>query len=179
MDTARRDGYPRAMSIHDDVRQAFERATQAVKEEAERAAAEQALAAATIESSRRMLAMVEASYLIAAADGVLSDAEKRSIASGMQRISGDLMASTEQVEAMLDIAAEQMKAEGLSARAKAVAEVIQEPELREATFLVAASAAWLDRGIGEKQGLALQAVSKAFGIPMNEMHKLLAKAHAK
>jgi hypothetical protein len=180
MDAGRLSGYPGVMSSESfgaSVMGAFERASAAVREELGQGA-EDAIVAATIESSKRMLAMVEAAYLVAAADGVLSDAETKSIATGMQRVGGDL-ASYEQVVTMLDIAADRFKAEGLQARASAVAEVIQDAELREATFLIAAAASWLDRGIGEKQGLALQAVSKAFGIPMNEMHELLAKAHAK
>ena len=62
----------------------------------------------------------------------------------------------------------------LDARIDAVASEITDPELRRAAFLVGAGLAWLDRGIGEKEGLALQAISRKFDIPMNAMHTVAA-----
>jgi hypothetical protein len=130
---------------------------------------------AGIEQSTRLLAVVEAAYIVSAADGVLSEAETQKITQGIRAIA-EGVTTDEQVQTMLEIAADRIKGEGVQARADAVAEVIQDPELRRAAFMVAAAASWLDRGIGVKQGLALQAVSKAFDIPMNEMHKLLGQA---
>jgi hypothetical protein len=174
-----------------EIQRSFERTAQAVKDEiakaqaaedaakaqaaADAAAQEQALQAG-IAQMTQMMSMVEATYLIAAADGDLSEAERAKITQGIRRIS-DGQASDEQIKTMLEMAGDKMKAEGLQARSASIASVIQDPELRRATFQVAAATAWLDKGIGVKQGLALQAVSKAMGIEMNEMHKLLGAAH--
>ncbi len=48
---------------------------------------------------------------------------------------------------------------------------------RWTSLLAASAAAWKDGGVGQKEGLALQAFARAFGIPINELHKIMSEAH--
>jgi tellurite resistance protein len=123
-------------------------------------------------------AMVEAAYLVAVADDELSDNEANQIVQGVAHLT-DNRIPQEQVAGLVGTAAGKFADEGQHARIEAVASIITDSELRRAVFLVVAAVSWLDHGIGEKQGLALQALSRAFDIPMNEMHKLLAQAHSR
>ncbi len=133
-----------------------------------------AQAAATAEQSKLHAAMVEAAYIIALADGEVSQAEADALTDGMYRLTN---ISQENLQTLYGVAEARVQNEGAEARLRAIGEDIQDPEQRRGAFLVAAAVSWKDRGIGVKQGLALQALSRAFDIPMNEMHKLLAKAH--
>jgi len=85
--------------------------------------------------------------------------------------------SQENLQTLFQVAGARVENEGRDARIQAIGQDITDPDLRRGTFLVAAAVSWKDGGIGVKQGLALQALARAFEIPMNEMHKLLAKAH--
>ncbi len=76
----------------------------------------------------------------------------------------------------MQAAASRVQSEGRDGRIRAVASVISDPGLRRATLLAGAGVAWLDRGVGEKEGLTLQALARAFDIPINELHQLMAKA---
>ncbi|MEQ9320556.1 MAG: hypothetical protein RIF41_15420, partial [Polyangiaceae bacterium] len=59
-----------------------------------------------------------------------------------------------------------------------IANTLTSQEEREAAFMVAAAVSWQGGGISAKEGLALQAISGAFGWEMSDMHKLLGKARA-
>jgi phosphoenolpyruvate synthase/pyruvate phosphate dikinase len=120
-------------------------------------------------------AFVETAYVVAAADGNPSEAEIASLSRGVSELTQGRY-SQEDIHKMVQAAAERLETEGKDARIGAIASVITDPGLRRAAFLVAAGLAWLDRGVGEKEGLRLQALSKAFEIPMNEMHQLLGQA---
>jgi hypothetical protein len=140
------------------------------------AAQQQAQAEEAAAAASEIGAMVEAAYLVAVADGELSETEASHIVDGIAHLT-DGRFPPEQIAAMVGQAAGRFAEEGQHARIDSVATTIAGPELRRAVFMVAAGVSWLDHGIGEKQGLALQALSRGFDIPMNEMHKLLARAH--
>lgn len=142
----------------------------ALQSEQERLAAEEASA----EESKLHAAMVEASYLIALSDGEVSQTEADALADGMYQITN---ISQENLSTLIQVAGSRVENEGADARMRALGEDITDPDHRRGTFLVAAAVSWKDGGIGVKQGLALQALARSFDIPMNEMHKLLAKAH--
>src|SRR5262245_6002484 len=106
-------------------------------------------------------AMVEAAYLVAVADGELSENEASKLVDGISHLTSGRF-PPEQVAGMVGAAAGRFAEEGQKARFDAVGSTITDSELRRAVFLVVAAVSWLDRGIGEKQGLALQALSRAF-----------------
>lgn len=115
--------------------------------------------------------MVEAAYVVAAADGAFTDAERGEMLEGFAALAG---VPAGEVEAMVDTVAG--SEDGRDVRIARIAEGIQEEGLREGVFLVASAVAWKDGGIGEKQGLAVRALGKAFGFGENKLQKLLAQA---
>lgn len=129
---------------------------------------------ATAEESKLHAAMVEAAYLIAASDGEVTQEEADTLSDGLYKLT-DM--NQETLSTLFEVAAARRENEGQDARIAAIGQDITDPDQRVGTFLVAAAVSWKGGGIGVKKGLALQALSRAFDIPMNEMHKLLGKAH--
>ena len=142
----------------------------ALATEKEKLAAQEAAA----EHTQLHAAMVEAAYIIALADGEVSQTEADALADGMYQLT-DI--SQENLSTLYDVAVARVQNEGKDARIAALAGDLASADLRRGAFLVAAAVSWKDGGIGVKQGLALQALARAFDIPTPEMHKLLAKAH--
>lgn len=146
--------------------------------EQEQAQKQQQEAQQSVENEQHSLrfgAFVETAYLIAAADGHVSDAETESLSRGISELTQGRFGQ-EEIHRMMQTAAERLQSDGRDGRIQAIASVLTDAELRKAALLVGAGVSWLDRGIGEKEGLTLQAISRAFGIPINDMHKLLAQA---
>ena len=118
--------------------------------------------------------MVEGAYLMAMADGELTQEETDAIADGLYKLT-DISESA--LGTLLGVAIARHENEGQAARIAALGDVIPDQDHRRGAFLVASAVSWKGGGIGVKQGLALQALARAFDIPTNEMHKILAKAH--
>lgn len=144
--------------------------------EREQAARQQAEADEAAEVSVELEALIEAAYLVAVADGRVSEAERRRLVERVGEVTGGRF-SAHHIEGMLDQAAERVMGDGAPARAEAIAEVLTDPDLRRAALLVACAVAWLDGGVGQREGLALQALARAFDIPIAEMHQILSEAH--
>lgn len=145
------------------------------REQAQKAQHEAEQAAANEAQATEFGAFVETAYLIAAADGSVSESERQRLSQGISQLTQGQL-SDEQIQEHMQAAASRLENEGRDDRIQAIASVISDPNLRRAALLVGCGVAWLDRGVGEKEGLALQALSRAFDIPINEMHKLLAQA---
>jgi hypothetical protein len=133
-----------------------------------------AAAAAAYARYEQIQGVADAAYLIAAADGSISGAESSKIAEGLRTHLGEEVG--EGVPDLLAVSAQRLADLGQKGLAEAIASTFGDDGLRRAVFMVAAGVSWLDRGIGVKEGLALQAVSGAFGIPMKEMLELLGAA---
>lgn len=129
---------------------------------------------AAAEESTLLAATVEAAYLVAAADGEVTQEEADTLTEGLYKLTN---ITQETLSTLFEVAAARHENEGQDNRIKALGTDIPDAEHRRGAFLVAAAVSWKGGGIGVKQGLALQALARAFDIPMNEMHKLLAKAH--
>lgn len=121
-------------------------------------------------------AIVEAATLVGAADGKLSESESRRIADRVCQLA-DGRLSSDQIHALVQEAASRIQAEGAAARADAVAGALEDSELRRAALLVASAVGWMEGGVGQKEGLALQSLARAFGVPINELHQLMGQAH--
>jgi len=120
-------------------------------------------------------ALTETAYIIAAADGKVSDAESGEIIEGLSGLTeGNVPA--EEIAEMLERVAGAVEEEGQKARFAEIAGIIEDSELRDALYLVACAVAWKDGGIGEKQGLAVRALKDAFGYSENKHQQLLAAA---
>ncbi len=131
-------------------------------------------AAAATARYETIQAVADAAYLIAGADGAVSDAESSKISEGLRQHLGEEVG--ESTTDMLEVSKQRLADRGQKGLAEAIAAAFPDVMMRKAVFMVAAGASWLDRGIGVKEGLALQALSGAFGIPMKEMHELLGAA---
>lgn len=141
---------------------------------AAQAAQDAQAAAAATSRYQQIQSVADAAYLIAGADGAVSAAETAKITEGLRQQLGEEIG--ESTADMLEVARQHLAEKGQKAVAESVAAAFPDVMMRKAVFMVAAGASWLDRGIGVKEGLALQALSGAFGIPMKEMHELLAAA---
>jgi tellurite resistance protein len=124
----------------------------------------------------QVAALVEAAYLVASADGNYTNVESERMIGRVSALT-DGKFSGDQLSAWANEAAGKLSAEGLKARAQAIASTIPDQELRRATLLVASAVAWLDGGVGTKEGLALQALAGAFGFSIDSLHKIMAEAH--
>lgn len=131
--------------------------------------------AAAAEATLRA-AVIEASYLVANADGSVSDAEAATLSTGMWEVTGHTIAQ-DQLQNLFEVAMARSDAEGADARFADVANDIQDEDWRRAALLIASAAAWRDGGVGVKQGLALQKLAKAFGFSIDELHRIMAQAH--
>jgi tellurite resistance protein len=162
------------------VQQALEQAN-AYKEMLEREAAAKAEADAKHAAEEAAVctqigALVEAAYLVASADGRYTSDESERLVERVGALTENKFAS-DHLASMADEARVRADAEGLEARARSIADTLPDPELRRATLLVASAVGWLDGGVGAKEGLALQALARAFDIPINELHKIMSQAH--
>lgn len=120
-------------------------------------------------------ALVETIYLVAAADGHFSKEECAELSAHVSALTGGQF-SADEIESLRSTA-EGFAGEGIEARARAIAECVQDMDLRRSALLAASAAAWKNGGVGQKEGLALQTLARAFEIPINELHKIMSEAH--
>jgi tellurite resistance protein len=119
-------------------------------------------------------ALMEAVYLLASADGHLSDEGRRRITEELLALSeGQLTA--EEVSAALD-GLNLAVHEGASKLFHEIASIISDARLREAVFLVALAAAWGNGSMSERKELAVRALGHAFGFSEGKLQSLLSKA---
>lgn len=144
--------------------------TEQVSSEQQRIADEGAAA----EEATLLAGMVEAAYLMAMADGEMTQEEADAMSEGLYKLSN---ITTETLTTLFGVAAARHENEGQAARIAALGTDIPDADHRRGAFLVAAAVSWKGGGIGVKQGLALQALARAFEIPTHEMQVLLGKAH--
>lgn len=119
--------------------------------------------------------MVQGAYMVAAADGAVSGDEYTVLAEALSRATNEVV-PLEQINAHLDDACARTDEADAATCIAECGDIIVDEEERRAAMWVACAVAWKDGGIGTKQGLALQALARAFEIPINEMHKILANA---
>ncbi|MEJ7730788.1 MAG: hypothetical protein WKG00_16415 [Polyangiaceae bacterium] len=119
--------------------------------------------------------MVEAAFLVAAADGSFSGAESDKLTKAFNAAAGDRFGD-DFLQTLVDGAASRKEAEGGEARIKDLANILSGADLRRATIALASGIAWLDRGVGEKEGLVLQAMARAFDMPIIDMQRILGES---
>ncbi len=149
---------------------------QMLEQASEQQAAADAAEQSALETKAMWLgALVESTYIIAQADGSVSDEERGEIVEGLVELTDGNVGADEVVD-MLERVAGAVEEEGAKARFAEIAEIISDPELRDAVYLVACAVAWKGGGIGEKQGLAVRALKDAFGYSEGKHQTLLAKS---
>ena len=81
-----------------------------------------------------------------------------------------------QIDPDSEAAAERRQNEGPEARISDIGAIIADADMRRAAMLFACGVAWLNRGVGTKEGLVLQALARSFGMSIHEMQTLLGQA---
>jgi tellurite resistance protein len=159
--------------------QAFDDMVQQQKEVAETQAVEADAAEEAAEEAKvtKLSAAVDTAYLIASADGTTSADELSHIANKVSELTDNII-DQGTVQDLVHEASAKCDHDGRDGCIAKIASVLTTQQEREAAFMVAAAVSWTGGGIGAKEGLALQAISKAFGWEMSEMHKLLGKARS-
>jgi hypothetical protein len=152
----------------------FSRMVAAAKQSAEAGALE---AAEAKKRRDELAACVEAAYLVASADGNLSDEEMKTIGERMDALSDGAVGLMDAAMFVAGASAK-IKEIGRDGLIADIARRLDSETKRQAGFMVAAHTSWKGGGIGMQEGLALQALSKAFGWEMNYMHKQLALARS-
>lgn len=84
--------------------------------------------------------------------------------------------SEDDVRSLMSDSAGAAESDGRDARIESLAERLESEAEREASFMVAASAAWTGGAGGADEGIAMQAIARAFGWEISHMHKLLGAA---
>jgi len=121
-------------------------------------------------------AMVETAYLVASADGSVSAEESNKIAQAVNTATSEGLGE-DFCKSLVDTAAERLQNEGADARIADMGVVLTDADMRRAAMIFACGVAWLNRGVGTKEGLVLQALARAFDMSIHDMQKLLGQAH--
>jgi len=123
----------------------------------------------------RFYPIVECAYLIASADGGADFSEQAGVAEKLVEVTGGAL-TAEDVMALITDSTSAAEEEGRDARIESLPERLETEAEREAAFMVAAAAAWTGGGVGAQEGLAMQAMARAFGWEIGHMHQLLGAA---
>lgn len=119
-------------------------------------------------------ALFDALFLIACADGVTSDTERKKIGESLCLLVGDSI-SSDQVDDGLEMSRVAFEEKGVEGLSKEIAGVLMDEVDRKCAVIVASAVAWLDGGVGAKEGHALQSLAKAFGLATSDLHLLMAE----
>lgn len=136
------------------------------------AAAETAATAERGADGDRRQAIYDTLYFVAAADGSITPAERAKLAIGLRGMLGEGF-DEDAVDDGLEMARVLVATEGKNAPGL-IAKTITDEGERASLVLMASVIAWLGGGVGTKEGLALQALAAAFGIPIKTLHELMA-----
>lgn len=117
-------------------------------------------------------AMIETAFLMAAADGELSDLEMAHLATTVEALTGDQVGSVP-LEVMLAQLLESLQSDGWSARIEAVARSMPNPLDRRNAYRLAAGVSFVDGVVQQAEVQLFGLLAEAFGIPTDEASHLL------
>lgn len=123
----------------------------------------------------RKQAFYDTIFTVACADGSISPEERTKVAVGLRGLLGDGFEESS-IDQGLETARGYYQEHGLKGTAANIASTIGDEAERYSLLTVASAIAWLGGGVGTKEGLALQALAAAFGIPINKLHETMAGA---
>lgn len=156
--------------------QAFEQMVEQQKQVIEDKQQQDAAAEAEAAAKRtKLAAAVDCAYLIASADGTASAEELGHIADKTSQLT-DGRVDADVVQTLVSESAAKCDHDGRDGCIEKITTTLGSEEERVAAFMVAAAVSWTGGGITTQEGLALQAIAKAFGWEISHMHKLLGKA---
>jgi tellurite resistance protein len=107
--------------------------------------------------------LVEAAYLVAAADGVVSPDESRTLAETIAFVIGDAVPASEFAE-MLDAFAQTLKDDGLDKRIEVIAEIVPDEPARREALAFASLIGLCDHELVESEKDTLTRIGAAFSL---------------
>ena len=109
-------------------------------------------------------ALLEAMFLMAVADGDMSEPEVRQFARSCEQMLGDLEISEGDLEGMFAQFASGVAEEGWEARMRAIAATVAGTELGELSFRLAVAIALVDDRVADGEASAIETMAQALGI---------------
>jgi uncharacterized tellurite resistance protein B-like protein len=124
-------------------------------------------------SARHLLAMMLATYLVFAADGVVRDAEAEHLAALLHALTFERM-ELEDVEQTIETLAATLDEHGYDACLSRIASVLDTPDLRRAALRMAVGAALVDGELASEEERLVERMAHAFGISDDDADALIA-----
>jgi uncharacterized membrane protein YebE (DUF533 family) len=116
--------------------------------------------------------LVEAAFLVADADGVVSVPERQTLAETIAHVLGGEL-PPEELVAMIDAFAGTLAAEGRDRRLSAMAHALPDPPARRATVAFAALIALCDRELVSEEREVLDLIGATFGLDQGIVREIL------
>ena len=119
--------------------------------------------------------LVEGAYLLAAADGELSEDEESTLAETLVKVTGDAFEPTEFM-AMINAFEEALRQDGLTGRLNALATSLPDLDARREVLAFAVLIALCDRHLADAERKALHAMGAVFGLDPATLDVIVADA---
>lgn len=119
-------------------------------------------------------AMIETAFLMAAADGQLSESEYQQLCATIGYVTAGQVA-TDQIESMVAQLVEALQTDGWEGRITAVAQNLGDPTTRRNAYRLAAGVSFIDGEVQESEARLFALLAEAFEIPADEASKILAE----
>jgi tellurite resistance protein len=129
------------------------------------------------EGERRAATMVEAAFLLAAADGHLQAEELGELTSLVASVLGGSISPSE-TATMLESFQQTLEKDGKSARIQAIAEAARSPEERREILGFSALVALCDNDLAPSELFVLHSLGRAFGIGVEEVNAVVRSVRA-
>lgn len=129
------------------------------------------------EGERRAATMVEAAFLLAAADGELQAEELGELTSLVASVLGGSV-SPSQTATMLESFQATLEKDGKQARIQAIAQAAQGPEERREILGFSALVALCDNDLAPSELFVLHSLGRAFGVSVEDVNAVVRKVRA-
>ncbi|MBL8679190.1 MAG: tellurite resistance TerB family protein [Myxococcales bacterium] len=117
-------------------------------------------------------AMIETAFLMAAADGTLSDIEREQLVATMEYIT-DKKIARDKLDETIDQLLEALSADGWEARINAVASSLSDSIARRNAYRLAAGVSFIDGEVQAEEAQLFTLLARAFEIPETEAEAIL------
>jgi len=122
-------------------------------------------------------ALVEGAYLVASADGVVDDEERRTFEKVVTTACGGAV-PPKAISALVEDLADQLSEDGLDKRVKAVAQQAHRPEQAQEVLRIAALIAQVSESVSDVERGVLLKIAEACGMQPNDVDKALDEVRA-
>lgn len=116
--------------------------------------------------------MIETAFLMAAADGELSEIEQEQLIATVEYIAGEKY-DADRIRVMLDQMLESLEADGWEIRIAAIAQSLTDAEVRRNAYRLAAGVSFVDGEVQESEERLFGLLAAAFEIPEKEAEWIL------